>query len=70
MYTTIDENKKLQVYAEEVDICYSCSHMNTCPLIAALQSEVAILKYEAVEVQDCGVFEHYSINNLIEDLRC
>ncbi|OGI00352.1 MAG: hypothetical protein A2104_01250 [Candidatus Melainabacteria bacterium GWF2_32_7] len=68
MYVTINDEGSLEVYTEENDICYICSNMDACPLMASLQCEIAILRYDSLNVEDCGLFKEFSIDDLIADL--
>lgn len=53
MYVEINKEGKTEVCAEESDICYSCLHIDDCPLIGSLLGEVAVLRYESVEISQC-----------------
>ncbi|EKE03063.1 MAG: hypothetical protein ACD_20C00279G0012 [uncultured bacterium] len=68
MYVTVNDQGALEVYTEEKDICYICSNMDVCPLMASLQCEVAVLRYDGLNIEDCGMFEEFSINDLVADL--
>lgn len=66
MYATVDNfDKKINLYAEEEDSCYICANMEMCPLIAALQDEAVILRYENIEVGKCAMYKEYTLGELI-----
>jgi len=56
MYIRINNNREPEVYIEKDDICQTCSNARDCPLITALNSEVAILRYESIVIENCGVY--------------
>lgn len=66
MYALVNDDSELDLYAEEEDICYSCSNMSLCPLMAALKNEVVILRFEAMGIESCALFEETSLQDLIE----
>jgi hypothetical protein len=68
MYILINEEGKLEIYAEEEDICYACSNMNRCPLMASLYNELVVLRYEGLDIEECGMFEEISVSELINDI--
>ena len=57
MNVKISMDGEIEVYAEECDICKKCHYAVDCPLIAALHNEVVILRYESIEVEQCGLFK-------------
>ncbi len=57
MYAQINNNSELDVFAEETDKCYLCRNMNKCPLMATIKNEIVILRFEAMAIEECGMFE-------------
>lgn len=54
MYLKVSKRGRLNVHAEAEDLCYACTHTKSCPLVSALSAEVAILRYESVEIKECA----------------
>lgn len=54
MRAIIDDNGELEVFTNNKDICFDCEFTNLCPLISAIEREVAILHYENTEIRECG----------------
>lgn len=67
MYALVNDDAELDLYAEESDLCYVCSNMCFCPLMAALKNEVVILRFEAMGVESCALFKEISLQDLVED---
>jgi hypothetical protein len=66
MYANVDDfDKKINLYTEDCDLCYLCSHLEVCPLLAALQDEAVVLRYESIEVEKCGMFKEFSFDQMI-----
>lgn len=57
MYVSVNNEGVIEVFAEEHDKCFTCGEMKDCPLMAALQTEVVILHYEAINIEDCGIYK-------------
>lgn len=57
MYCKINSAGTLEVYPDEEDICYNCCNILKCPLVASLQNEVVILRYEHIEIMKCAMFK-------------
>ena len=57
MFVTCNDTGKIEVFAEDIDKCYSCSNMPECPLLASLQNELVLIRYSALEIQDCGLYK-------------
>ena len=53
MFLKLDDRSQVQVYTEEADACHSCPNASECPLILMLYNELAILKYESINVEEC-----------------
>lgn len=64
MYATVEENNLLSVYAEKEDHCFKCALIDDCPLIAAVQKEVVVLRYEAINITNCALFEKIAFKNV------
>jgi len=66
MYVNVDEfDKKINLYAEEEDICYLCSRLEICPLLAALQDEAVVLRYDAIGIEKCGMYKEFCFEEMI-----
>jgi len=66
MYVNVDNfDNKISLYAEEEDLCYICSHVEECPLLSALQDEAVVLRYESIEVENCGMYKEYTFSEMI-----
>ena len=66
MYAAVDSfDKKINLYAEEEDLCYLCTRMELCPLLAALQDEAVVLRYENIEVLTCGMYKEFCFEEII-----
>lgn len=57
MYCSVDKYGKLQVCADEDDLCTKCKNLYKCPLIQALRKEYVFLHYSDIEIRDCGFFK-------------
>lgn len=60
-------NKKsgeLGVFVKDSDNCYTCINKNKCPLIMALQNEVAILRYDYIDVEACDMYRQKRVRNV------
>ena len=68
MYVLVNDVGSLELYAEEADTCYLCSNMDKCPLLASLQNEIVILRYDGLSVEECGMYQELSVERLIGDL--
>lgn len=44
------------IRAYENDRCISCDNTIRCPLLCAIVTEMAIFRYEDVEVRECGMY--------------
>ncbi len=44
------------IRAYEGDKCITCGNTVRCPLLCAIVTEMAILRYEDIEVRDCGMY--------------
>lgn len=53
MFLEVKEDKQLQVAIERCDQCFTCLYHKICPLLSALQNEVAILKYQFISINEC-----------------
>jgi len=66
MFTNVDTfDKKLNLYAEEEDLCYLCTKADGCPLIRAVQKEVVILRYEKIGIESCDLYEEFRLGDMI-----
>lgn len=60
MYAEIDKiDNSVNIYTEEGDRCGLCANTEICPLMAAISDEVVVLRYEAVEVGSCPLYEEF-----------
>lgn len=66
MYAVVNEDSELDLYAQESDICFLCSNICLCPLLAALKNEVVILRYEAIGIEECALFDEISLGDLLD----
>ncbi len=58
MYVVFEEKEsQLSAYAEADDLCYNCKNAFYCPVYALLTSEYMILRYESVNICECGLFK-------------
>ena len=66
MYVNIDNfNQELNLYAEYEDLCYICRNVEFCPLLAAIQQEAVVLRYESIGVDNCGMYDEFRLGELI-----
>lgn len=66
MFFDIDKfDKTMHLYAAEEDLCYLCTNLEECPLIAALKEEAVVLRYENVEVENCGMYKEFCFDEMI-----
>jgi hypothetical protein len=57
MFATVGKkDNKINVFADEYDLCFFCRNLDVCPLLAALEKEAVILRFENIEVEKCGLF--------------
>jgi hypothetical protein len=68
MYVMVNDKGIIEVYAEEDDVCYVCANMNNCPLMASLQDEITILRYDGMKIENCAMFEEFTADSLFADL--
>jgi len=66
MYADVDkQDNAVNVYAEEDDLCYLCTYVDVCPLLAAVQNEAVVLRYESIGIEKCGMYEEYRFNQML-----
>jgi len=66
MYTTINKNNsEIGLFADDSDLCYTCSNFEGCPLMSAVQDEVVVLRYEKIHVKECAMFREFSFDQII-----
>jgi len=66
MYAIVDDfDKKLNLYADEEDLCYLCAKAEGCPLLTAVQNELVVLRYEKVGVDNCALYEEFRLEDMI-----
>lgn len=57
MFVQVEDDGKLGVYVHGEDQCMTCENQSLCPLLATLQDEAVILKYEAIAMINCGLYK-------------
>ncbi|KKR11716.1 MAG: hypothetical protein UT41_C0007G0009 [Candidatus Wolfebacteria bacterium GW2011_GWC2_39_22] len=59
MYAVAGESKKINVYPQKDDLCFSCKNILKCPLFAALQDEAVILNSGSghITVENCWLYK-------------
>jgi len=66
MYANVDKfDNSVNVYAEEEDLCYLCCYVDICPLLAAVQNEAVVLRYESIGIEKCGMYEEFTFNEML-----
>lgn len=57
MYCIVNDNGKLDVYAQCSDRCHKCKNTHKCPLIVALRDEFVVMRYSDISIKDCCFFK-------------
>ena len=57
MKVKCEQDGSIGVYTDDCDLCNKCTNTASCPLIGALNSEVTIIRYESIEIEQCGMFK-------------
>lgn len=66
VYAAVNKiDNKINLFAQEEDLCYICSNLEVCPLLAAIQDEAVVLRYENVEVEKCGMYKEISLDEIM-----
>lgn len=63
MRVAVNRRGKIEVFTDKNDVCFSCSNQTDCPLVEALRSEIVILHYEEIDINQCGLFRK-RLNNV------
>lgn len=66
MFVTVDKfYNEINLYVQEEDLCYLCAHIHRCPLYDALRDEAVVPRYEAIHVENCGMYKEFSFDEMI-----